>query len=283
MVTTTSWTEISTFRMCPHKHKLQYIDRWKAPKLSRPLTLGILWHTILEHHYGGIKEHGVPHVDLIVELLNQFGARDPNHPHHEIGATALWMYHGYKRWADMWDREWRIREVEVEFRVPLPNSDIVLVGRVDLVIEYRRHMWVIDHKAVKNLPYGKELDLDDQTPLYIWGMRQAGYDCRGAILSHTRTHKLKTREMDDDERFSRDWIYRTDDELDMVVQEATASIEAAYDPNQRHPRHPDPQSCKWRCPYLEPCIGGRKAPHLEVELLNGLGFERSYPRPVAIS
>jgi len=280
---TTSWTEISTFRQCPHKHKLQYFDRWKAPKLNKPLSIGILWHEILDCHYSGVRntgdvtDPGKGALLQIVELLNANDAKNPDGKAHEIGATCLRMYNGYREWAKQVDLGWTIREVEVEFEVQLPNSEIVLVGRIDLVIEFRGHLWVIDHKAVRNLPNGKELDLDDQTPLYIWAMRQFGYPVRGAILSHTRTQQLK-RPMAPEERYSRDWIYRTSEEINTVVREATASINMAYHPEQAHERHPDPQMCKWRCPYLEPCIGGRKEPHLEVELLKGLGFTRPQPK-----
>lgn len=273
----TSWTEISTFRQCPHKHKLQYMDRWRSDKVSRPLGLGILWHEIMDFHYRGVKDAGQPDTESIVEILNQHGAKDPEHPNHDLGATCLWMYHGYREWAKTFDFGWTIKEVEIEFRVPLPGTNIELVGRIDLVIEFQRHLWVVDHKAVRNLPSNKELDLDDQTPLYIWAMRQAGYDVRGAILSHTRTWQLK-RPMEPEERYQREMMFRTDEEIDTVVREATESIQAAYHPDQRSPRHPDPQSCRWRCPYLEPCIGGRKEDHLEVSLLKGLGFRQAQPR-----
>lgn len=281
---TTSWTEISTFRQCPHKHKLQYLDRWRTDKLSRPLAIGILWHDILDQHYqgvratGDVRDPGKDALNAIVELLNSNGASDPHHPTHDIGNLCLWMYHGYRRWAAKADLPWKIIEVEREFEVQLPNSEFMLVGRIDLVIEYKRHLWVIDHKAVRNLPKGKELDLDDQTPLYIWAMRQCGYDVMAALLSHTRTERLKTREMADEERYSRDYMYRDDDEIDTVVAEAVASIEAAHSPEQRHPRHPNPSTCKWMCQFVEPCIGGRKAPHLEEQLLIGLGFRRAEPK-----
>lgn len=269
----TSWTEISTFRQCPHKHALTYKERWQPPRLSRPLQIGLLWHEILDLHYRGIVEDGAPRIEAIIALLNEYGAKVEDHPLYPIGSTCLWMYHGYRAWAQRWDGEWTIREVETEFSVPLPDAPFLLNGRIDLLIEYKRHLWVVDHKAVKDLPYGKELDLDDQTPLYIWAKRQDGYDIRGAFLSHCRTQRLK-RPMTEEERFSRDMVIRTDYELETVVQEAIASTRSAYHPDQTSPRHPDTHMCKWRCDFLEACIGGRKAAHLEQEILIATGFTR---------
>jgi hypothetical protein len=187
------------------------------------------------------------------------------------------MYHGYRDYANMRDREWQIIEVETAFQVPLLDTGIDLVGRIDLMARWKRHLWVVDHKAVGNLPKDKELDLDDQTPLYIWAMRQAGYDVRGAMLNHSRTNRLK-RPMDEHERFSRDPIFRSDYELETVAREAAETVTMAYNPDVAAPRHPDTQLCKWRCPYLEPCMGGRKASHLERQLLEAKGFTLKPPR-----
>lgn len=274
---TTSWTAISTYRQCPHKYKLSYIDRWQPPSLSKPLRIGLLWHDLLDQHYNGMKQYKIPNIEQVIELLDINGARDPDHPEHDVGATCAWMYDGYRDWSMSLFPQWEIQEVEYEFRVPLLDTGVELVGRIDLLVRVGRHLWVVDHKAVKNLPTDKELDLDDQTPLYIWGMRQAGFEVRGAILSYSRYHKL-VRPMSTSERFHREMIYRTDDELETVVSEAAASIRAAHSPDQAFERHPDPQMCKWRCPFLEPCLGGRKAPHLERELLQHLKFTQKPPK-----
>lgn len=285
---TTSWSEVATYRQCPRKHQFQYIDRWRPPKVSKPLAIGILWHEIQEHHYlgvqatGDVRDPGKEALERIIELLNQNGAKDPDHPDHAIGSVCLWMYHGYRQWAAEQDGGWKIHDVEVEFRTALPGTDIELVGRIDLIVEAYRHLWICDHKASRNLPAKKELELDDQTPLYIWAVRQLGYDVRGAFLSYSRTNRLQ-RPMTLEERFVREPIWRTDYELEQVVREATASIQAAYSPAQAHERHPDPQNCKWRCPYLEPCLGGRKAEHLEVNLLQSLRFTQKPRRLQVVS
>lgn len=268
---TTSWTEISTYRQCPHKHDLQYNGRWKTAKNSLPLDTGILWHEILDMHYSGIKETGSPYVEQIIDKLNAHGAKDDEQ---RIGPTCLWMYHAYRDWCRKEDAKWaEIVEVETAFEVPLLDTGILLTGRIDLVVRAWRHLWVVDHKAVKTIPTDRELDLDDQTPLYIWAMRQAGYDVRGAILSFSRYQQLK-RPMTLEERFRRESIYRADDELDSVVRDAAATVMAARE-DQRRERHPDTMMCKWRCPYVEACIGGRRAPHLEASILRSQGLYQS--------
>lgn len=268
---TTSWTEISTYRHCPHKWDLQYNGRWKAPKNNAPLDIGILWHEILDLHYRGIRDGDGPNTAGIIELLNQHGAKDEEE---KVGPICLWMYHAYRDWCRKEDAKWaEIIEVETAFEVPLLDTGIMLTGRIDLVVRAWRHLWVVDHKAVKTIPNDRELDLDDQTPLYIWAMRQAGYDVRGAILSFSRYQRLK-RDMTHDERFRRESIYRADDELESVVRDAADTVVAARE-DPRRERHPDTMMCKWRCPYVEACIGGRRAPHLEAGILRSQGFRQT--------
>lgn len=277
--TSISWTEIDAYRQCPHKHGLHYFQGWRPPALGFHLRRGILWHDILDLHYHGIKETGdvrdpgTGAINQIIEVLNAHGAKDPDHPEHDIGSVCLWMYHGYKRWCPAEDAGFKIVASEIEFKVELPNG-MVLTGRVDLIIEYKGHLWLIDHKATSYLPSNKEIDLDDQTPLYIWAMRQLGYEVRGAWLSFTRAKPLKTRVLQPVERFKRVPIYRTDYELDVVVKEAVASMEIAYGPTNQQQRHPNTDTCKWKCPFTDACIGGRRAEHLEAEILLGSGFHQ---------
>jgi hypothetical protein len=282
---TTSWSEISTRRQCPHKHKLHYIDGWRTDRIARPLATGILWHTIMDLHYRSMAENirtrGRREVDLepILDLFKESGAKDPDHPGHEIASTCVWMYDGYrKHWAN--DPEWEIIEVETEARVLIPGTDLTMVGRRDLIVRWRRNLWVVDHKSGGNLPSDKELDLDDQLPIYLWQLRQDGVKAVGAIFNAARTNKLK-RAMTLEERFNRYFTYRTDAELDVIVEETADTIRSAYGPHATHERHPDPQTCSWKCQFVEACIAGRKAPHLEENMLRANGFTTPEDRKAA--
>jgi hypothetical protein len=275
----TSWTELSTYRQCPHKHKLQYVDGWRPEQTSRPLTMGIAWHTIMEAHYQGlIVDDLAGSLEKIIKILEDWDARKPEGPNHEIGTTLAWMYDGYRKRWDVEDKQWEIIDVEGEIEFELP-SGIMLYGRYDLVIRLgKRFIWVVDHKGNKTLPSQKELDLDDQTALYIEGVRrQLKLPVRGAIINSARTDKLK-RPMELRERYGRYPIHRTDNEIAMIVKEADATaVKSKNDPERE--RHPDPQNCKWRCEYMEGCLGGRREPHLERQILLAKGFHKRAASP----
>jgi RecB family exonuclease len=262
-------------RQCPHKHWLGYVQRWKEPGLSTPLATGILWHSVLEHHYRGLKDDTLPEaLEAIIELLDGAGARNPEHPTHAMADIVAWMYDGYRQRWEQDDRSWEIIDVEGEFTFVLP-SGIHIVGRYDLLIRtMKRYLWVVDHKSGSALPTGKDLDLDDQTPLYISGIQKAmGIKVRGAMYNSARTKRL-VRPMTMGERFHRELMHRTPHELQRVIEEAdaTAIRAKAQTPEVPGERHPDPQQCVWRCPFTEACIGGRKNGHSEREILLAKGF-----------
>lgn len=276
--TRTSWTEISTWRTCPHKHHLQYGARWRTEHTTRPLEVGTLGHSILELHYAGIVNHGEPDIPAIIDLLKGNGAEDEEHPRHEYAKTCLWAYHGYrKRWQLRDPAEWRFKRVEEEFKVPLPNG-VELVMRIDLLAERivmgrARGLWVWDHKFMKTLPNDRELDLDDQTGLYIWGCRQMGIPVTGALLNVCKTERLK-RAMSLEERFERFWIHRSDAHIDKIIQEAMETVELMDHALGLgiHPRTTNPQTCKWMCPFLVGCLAGRQSNQAEGEVLRAKGF-----------
>jgi hypothetical protein len=281
-----SWTQINTARECPHKHWLRYDQGWRWPKVARPLALGILWHELLDAHYRPtIGRAGPPGIEAARDLLVEAGVTNRNSDGFDIASTCLWMYDGYRKfWGD--DLDWKVLDVEIEVEAPLGEVELppgrstpaetvqfMLYCRLDLLIEVNGHLWVIDHKANKNLPSNKELDLDDQMPLYIWAMRQQGYPVRGAQFNIARTYQTKQPQTLDG-RFQRLWAYRSDDELETVRREAIETLVERYRPDATHGRHPDPMNCKWRCPYVEACIGGRKSPHLEEQILVAEGFTK---------
>ncbi len=302
---TASWSEINAYRHCPHKHELQYLERWsKVQPDHTALGKGTLWHYVLEAHYLQLME-GKPTGPLIDQMLGQWRkeGRDP-----ETLELLEWMYSGY---LSMWglDPDWEIIAVEYPFVFPLVNREGVktrfrLKGKIDLIVRYRPNgrVFCVDHKSCSVLPNQKELDLDDQFGLYLWGLRQIGHKPFGAIYSAARTKmnvgdapgalekwerakaagekpgaRPKVQELS--ARFSRDFLTRTDPELDEIAFEALATVEQMYSPVNQYQRHPDTDQCKWKCGMLEACLLGRKTGRVrERQFLEDTGWRQNFTR-----
>lgn len=279
---TISWSEIDTYRQCPHKHQLTYKERWTGRTTSPSLMKGSLWHKLLEGHYRHLMVHPG---DLAGarrqaehwwrEWCQEWGGEG-----NEVGELVWWMYEGY---VDMWgaDEDWDIRGVEQKLEVPLltasgQRSRFTLKMQIDLIVRVKsmnNKLFIVDHKSGADLPGRKNLDMADQFSFYIWGMRQLGHPVFGGMWNAARTRRLKTKESPLNERFARLLLARTDHELTTVATEAFATARKAYAAGAIAERHPDADTCSWKCSFLEACLLGRKtSDRQEREFLLDSGF-----------
>lgn len=293
-----SWSEIDTYRQCPHKHDLSYKQRWKLEDESPALTRGTAWHTIMESHYTAIMPAPpiagfIPSVDEAFDKITDPDVRD----------LVSWMYTGYLDFYGN-DPDWEIVAVEFPFQVWLPTltggrSNFKLKGKIDLVIRWKGKLYIVDHKSCKDLPTGKKLELDDQFGLYTWAMKQLGKPIFASMHSAARTQRNAAKPE------SLDSIIKRADAAGLLVNMGGADRKA-YAKNQQelHPnagtveqtldsrfkrtplyrgdteldriardayltvrnayrsgeaeRNTDVERCGWRCPFTEACLHGRK-------------------------
>lgn len=276
--TVVSWSEIDTYRQCPFKHQLAYRERWKAPESGDALGRGILWHEVLELHYNLIKQaqdkKAAPdlqeiHDTVVASVL--WDARAGRWRDEQHAELVAWMYEGYCDHFGI-DETWRVLAVEHAAEVPLLaaggqalSKKYRIKVKIDLIVKDLDlgGIWLVDHKSHKDLPKDKELALDDQFGLYTWAMKQLGKPVVGALYSTARTYRYKSdKEQPLNERFDRIRLFRSDVELEAIARDAsdTARIAYGWNPDKQGdpPRHPNKDTCRWRCDYTEPCLAGRK-------------------------
>ncbi len=245
----TSWSEIDTYRQCAFKHHARYkLDR-QSTRPSRALTIGKMWHKLLELLY----QTGDP-AEPLAEL-KIWKAEEKEHTD-----LLVWMLEGYFSQYGVGDPFWvaNVEAVELEFLLPLPDigwGELDFKGSIDLLVWIDGRLWVVDHKTGGDKPRLKELELADQWTLYTWAARELGYEVFGSIHSYTKTRRLK-REQPLDERFERFPIHRTDQECARVLREATIQAWAAKSDNGA-PRSPG-DHCFYRCDFIDVCIASRR-------------------------
>lgn len=258
----TSYSELDAYRQCRLKHQLGYIEKWKPAEEKEVFTLGHLWHQTLALHYGLLAEK-YPFDNVVAEVGQSLYDHQTGESSEHQDLIA-WMYSGYVEAYDS-DHEWEfvgINEERLFTWMPSKSggrSNVRLVGVLDLVVKWQGELWIVDHKSCKDLPSSREIDLDDQPGLYIHLLRRQGLPVRGAIMNYARKQRNKTKPQAIVDRFARHITYRTDTELDTMVQEAR---ELAQEARRRRegdaPRSPNPDTCRWRCDFTEACLLGRK-------------------------
>jgi hypothetical protein len=286
-----SYSELDSYRQCRLKHQFGYIERWRTETTSPALNRGKLFHQVIEQHYLMLRLQTrgeltdalyKQHVGAIRDLLHnpETGTQS------EDQELIEWMYQGYIECYGK-DPRWKVLAVEHKVEEYLPTdrggrSSIKLKGTIDLIVRDMEMggLWIVDHKTCKNLPKGRELDLDDQFGLYQWLLRKRGNDIRGIWHNAVRTERLKTREMDMPERFKRTPTVRTERELDSIAVEAYQLLREAWTNGQngrKVARSTNPDTCRWRCDYTEPCLAGRKGADMRA-MLSGMGFVQDFER-----
>lgn len=262
-----SFSEIDTYRQCGLKHDLAYKQRFSKPAdEGSALSRGTLFHAVLEQHYLALRatQRGETFESNIDALLSLDDVENQS----EQQSLVAWIYDGYVRHYGN-DDDWEILEVEGSHTMWLPTergtrSSFKLKAKIDLIVRSRRtgKIHVVDHKSAKDLTNERAYELDDQFGLYGLILRQEGIDVTTSIHNACRTFKLKDQSKQPlDERFKRTSLYRTDDELNTIAVEAYRSVKQAYSiPVGEAPRSPNSDSCRWKCQYLEDCLGARKQP-----------------------
>lgn len=277
-----SYSEIQTFRQCPHRHDLAYRRRWTGGS-SPALDKGKLWHAVMEAHYKLImaaqREGREITAEEIFKAIAPMLWTSSGEPKGEIEDLIAWMYQGYVEKYGIDQPAWKILAVEHEAEVWLPTdrgtrSNFKLKIKIDLITEDRMgRRWLWDHKSGQNLPTDKELAINDQFGLYTWALRKLRKKVFGAIHNAARTQRNKDPKTQTlDNRMSRTLMYRTDRELDTIAIEAWRTMSRAYAiPAGKAERAPNEDTCRWRCGFTEPCLAGRKGVD-EEQFLRDLGF-----------
>lgn len=292
-VRTISWSEIDSWRQCPFKWRLEYAERWVPAETSPALSKGTLWHTVLEKHYRILQSSrslatAMDAVDAFLDAMTTdtsvYGSATP-----EYVDLIRWMYSGY---VQMWqhdDAEHQIIEIELRRELPLIEGIVNIKCKIDyLMKDLFGFYWLYDHKSGQNLPSKRETDLDDQFALYQWILNQTlDANIFGIVHNAARTTRLKTREAPLVERFARIKMVRTEVEMQTMIEEIQSTaldIVAAYDNLDSPetlvtPRHPDPDRCKWRCSFTNPCLLGRGTePSRTRTMLKDLDFTQDWTR-----
>lgn len=250
-MTHTSWSEIDTARHCLRKHHLKYKERWVSTKSAGARDLGIYWHELMEDLY----TTGDP--EAPVAKLREWTEA---YPGEETNDTLAWMLTGYYEKWGLGDPLWtnNVAFVEVEIRVDLPDvgyGPLELLGYIDLGVDLHQKLWVVDHKSGKDAPKPQDLEMADQWTLYVWALREMGYDVFGSVHNYARTERLK-RDMTLEERFARIPIHRTQREVEQVAREAAIQAWLAKIDNGA-PRSPG-EMCFRRCDFVDACIADRR-------------------------
>lgn len=191
----TSQSMTKCFRRCPLQFKYKYLDELSPRIVSKPLTRGKWFHSLLETYYDPEAEQTWEevHKRMTIGFSKLFDEEkealgDLPREMDQLMRSYLWHY------AE--DSSWIVHEVEKTIEVDLPNvPGVRLKLRLDALIEDEFGLWLVDHKTHKTIPQHTDRLLDIQSPLYVWACHQVGIPVHGFKWNYIRTKAPSTPKM----------------------------------------------------------------------------------------
>jgi hypothetical protein len=189
-----SVSKAKVWRRCQTKYDYKYNRGLRPVRTARPLTLGSLVHECLE-----ARALSTNWVQKIKDFKNGEWSKLFEEERVMLGDIPTDTYRimrGYHYYYLLSDKRYKTIAAELPFRVRLFNTNVVLVGIIDLIVQDDNgEFWIFEHKTVKkDLPTEDFRITDFQTAIYsyvmarileLWGFDKKLY--RGVILDYLKT------------------------------------------------------------------------------------------------
>ena len=239
-----SFSELKTWRTCRMLHHYKYCKRLEPKTKPVALKRGAWIHALLEAYYKGNDWREV-HQALADEFATLMD--EEREYYGDLPGTAETLMTLYEQTypSD------RTLEVELEFSGFPLSQTVRLKGRIDLVLEDSRGIWVVEHKTVSRMPSEDERIVNPQVALYIPVVeKHLGVQVNGVLWNYliTRIPKRKQKDL-----LHRRYLPINKNVLSRLREEATvAAVEIHH--LTRPYRSLNPMLCRM-CSYRSLCIG----------------------------
>jgi hypothetical protein len=203
-------TLVASFRSCPRKFMLEYLEHWKPKTQSVHLIAGAAFASGLEHMRIAFYERGHSPEDSLAyglkalfESYGDFECPEDSAKSATRMAGALEYYATQYPLTDDTAKPYRPSSeksgIEFSFSEPLDathpetGDPILYVGRMDMIVEYAGGIFGEDDKTTSSLgaTWAKQWDLRSQFTGYTWGCQQAGIPLQGFLVRGISILKTK--------------------------------------------------------------------------------------------
>lgn len=261
-----SQSEVDEFLNCKRRHFYAHVEKLQPKQYSMPLKRGTIGHDALARYYLSLKELKSfdQAKDDAIDQLNSHASVE----NMEVLLELTIILNRFFDWAAATQGHWEILEVEREYRVPVPNSDLTFPFKVDLLIRNTNNdkIYLVDHKFILDFYNSDLLGILPQMAKYIGGLRILGIDVHDGIYQMFRTRKMKSEKIED--RLRIEYLGIKDVKIKRYLQEQftamkqiTASAKYSQEVYKENfaLRSANQFNCR-SCPFLDLCtidlIGG---------------------------
>ncbi|HWV45755.1 MAG TPA: PD-(D/E)XK nuclease family protein [Nitrospira sp.] len=201
---------ISTFRACPQKAFLEYVQHWKPRSPSVHLHAGAAYASALEATRRAFYLEGKSSSEAaeigMATLLREYGdfpcPEDSAKSASRMAGALEFYLHSYPLESDaavpvtLPDGS---KGIEVGFAEPLPinhpetGDPLIYAGRLDMMVNYAGAIYGLDDKTSSSLgaSWSKQWEMRSQFTGYCWGAARLGFPLSGFLVRGVSILKTK--------------------------------------------------------------------------------------------
>jgi len=194
-----TYSALNTFRNCPRKYRLRYVENLRRPEQPESLALGSVVHEALEHWYR-LPADGLRLLAIVNLIDSKYPGRGADPQQKAAWHLTRAIVVGYAaRYAA---EEFDVVEVEKTFDCDIRNPDtgrlsqtFSIAGKVDGIVRVGRELYLLEHKTASALTgdYLDRLWTDTQIALYSFYLRELCYPVVGVIYNILLKARLQQR------------------------------------------------------------------------------------------
>jgi hypothetical protein len=194
-----TFSALNTFRNCPRKYKLRYVDCLRPREKAETLSFGGVVHGGIELWYRLVGD-----ADRLNKVLAYVDSQFPNRAGDEREKShwqlARGMLSGYA--ACYASEDFEVVEIEKPFTGEIRNPDtgrpsqtFLMAGKADAIVRRADGLYLLEHKtaAMIDANYLDKLWTDTQIALYSYYLRQLGYPIVGVIYNVLLKSRLQQK------------------------------------------------------------------------------------------
>lgn len=184
-----SHSQAAAYDTCPKQYELAHIDRL-APKSKSPaIQRGLTGHKFLEVF---LQRHGIDKVDPAQAIQEGLLAALEFDAHYATKDSAMYMHWATKKFPTL---GWKILATEQKYMIQVgtvqsgPNKGKALMYpmTIDVIVEWRGEIWVVDHKFTQDTYEEMYLALMPQLKKYTAVLRALQIPARAGMFNIFRT------------------------------------------------------------------------------------------------
>ncbi len=242
-----SYSALETFKRCPLKFKLQYIDKIKTPKSSEAI-FGTLIHNALKLLHE--PSFSIPSEEDILKYITDNWDASVYQSEQESAiafAQAIKIIKDY--YAKNYPGQFNVVALEMPFEAPIKTQDEthIITGKIDRIDKTPEGLFeVIDYKTAKKMPPQEKAEKDLQLSVYHLGLVNQW----PSILEEQRPVKVSLYYLKHGEKIS---SCRLPKEIDLTKENIIKIIEKVTQAQQQEKFNATPNAlCDW-CKYQRYC------------------------------